>query len=121
MFTSPPLRKCQVQRRVQLKRDPSLSVPKEPQLPFLAHPCASLAQEDLNMTRESPPQAVRTLPQPLNPVLHPVRHTPFQTAHTLVGQPESSSVYKLSTVCNYNRLDVSYYIDVSIMYMSVSA
>lgn len=89
MFTCPPLRKCQVQRLVQLKRD--LSVPKEPQHPSLAHPCASLAQEDLNTTQESPPLAVRTQPQPLNPVLHPFRHTPFQTAHTLVGQPESSS------------------------------
>lgn len=85
MFTCPPFRKCQVQRLVQLKRDPKLSVPKEPQHPSLAHPCASLAQEDLNTTRESPPPAVRTQPQPPNPVLHPFRHTLFQTAHTLVG------------------------------------
>lgn len=121
MFTSPTLRKCQVRRQVHLKRDPSLSVPKEPQHPSLAHPCASLAQEELNTTQESPPLAVRTQPQPPNPVLHPVRHTPFQTAHTLVRQLESSSVYIWLTISNYNRLDISYYKDMTIIWMSVSA
>lgn len=102
MFTSPPFRKRQVQRLVQLMRYPNPSVVKKPQHPSLAHPCASLAQEDSNMTRESPPLAIRTQPQSPNPVLHPVRHTPSQTVHTLVG-----SVNVLSTLSSYNKLDIS--------------
>lgn len=99
MFTSSPFRKRQVQRLVHLMRDPSPSVVKNPQHPSLAHPCASLAQEDSNMTRESPPLAIRTQPQPPNPVLRPVRDTPSQTVHTQVG-----SVYALSAIRRYNRL-----------------
>ncbi len=100
MFTSPPFRKLQVQRLVQLMRDPSPSVVKKTQHTSLAHPCASLAQEDSNMTRESPPLAIRTQPQPPNPVLHPVQDTPSQKVHKQVGNINALSAirrYQLST------------------------